>query len=541
MKGMISMERIGDFAFEVEMSRQLLLGEMLARNARKCPDVEGVIFKDRRITYRELDERVNRLANGLLRAGIRMGDSIGLIMENRREMLEIFFAAAKVGAVNVPVNTRLSPREMAYILNNADAKLLLFSGRFSETIARIKCELPSVGAYVLVDGQVGGTFQGYENFLATGLPIRPDVRLQDDQVVFIIYTAGTTGKPKGAMLTHKNLIVNAMAIMQETSLSLPRRAELPFLVQKVMSITPFFHIAGVLGIVKNMVTLTPMVIMEFDPLELLKMIERERVTFLFLVPAMWHMVMDHPDFKKYDVSSLRTAAYGADRIQNDTKKRILEAFPNAALYEAFGQTEMTANTVLMKHQDALRKDGSVGRPLFNVEFRVVDDEMNDVSVGEVGEIVYRGPGLFKGYYKNPKETEKAFEGGWFHSGDLVRQDSEGFIYVVDREKDMIISGGENIYSAEIEALLVTHPKIKEAAIIGVPDPKWGEAVKAFVVLEPGREATAEEIVQFCLENLARFKRPKFVEFLPCLPRSATGKILKRELRIRQPHLCPPRA
>lgn len=524
------MESIGGFAFELEMSRQLLLGETLARNARKCPDLEGVIFKDRRITYRELDERVNRLANALLATGIKMGDSVGLIMENRQEMVEIFFAAAKIGAVNVPVNTRLSPREMSYILNNADAKVLFFSGKFSETIGKIKGELPLVGTYIVLDEMTEGDFKRYDDFLTKGHPIRPEIRLKDDQDAFIVYTAGTTGNPKGAVLTHKNLIVNAMTSAQEASLSLPRRPDLPFLAPKVMSITPFFHIAGVMSIIKNVVSVTPMVVMEFDPLELLKKIERERVTFLFLVPTMWLIVMDHPDFKKYDVSSLRTAAYGADKILNATKKRILEAFPNAALYEAFGQTEMAATAVLMKHQDALRKEGSVGLPFFNVETRVVDDRMNDVKVGDVGEIVYRGPGMFKGYYKNLQETEKAFEGGWFHSGDLVRQDPEGFVYVVDRKKDMIISGGENIYSAEIETLLLTHPKIKEAAVIGVPDPKWGEAVKAFVVLETGQEATAEEIIQFCLENMARFKRPKFVEFVSALPRSATGKILKRELR-----------
>ena len=247
---------------------------------------------------------------------------------------------------------------------------------------------------------------------------------------------------------------------------------------------------------------------------------------------MWLMVMNHPDFKKYDVSSLRTAAYGADVTTNALKERILESFPNAALYEAFGQTEMSATTVYMKHQDALRKEGSVGLPLFNVEVRVVNDAMEDVSVNEVGEIVYRGPGMMKGYFKNPEETRKAFDGGWFHSGDLVRRDEEGFVYVVDRKKDMIVSGGENIYSAEVESVLLTCPKIKEAAVVGVPDPKWGEAVKACVVLEPGREATADEIIQFCLEKMARFKRPKIIEFLPALPRSATGKILKRMLRER---------
>jgi acyl-CoA synthetase (AMP-forming)/AMP-acid ligase II len=527
------MESIEFLGFEAEMSRQLLLGEMLARNARKCPDVEGVIFRDRRVKYREMDERVNRLANALLLRGIKRGDNVGLLMKNRKEMLEIFFAAAKIGAVNVPVNIRLSPQEIAYILNNAEIKVLFLEEGFIGTIEKIKGALPSIGEYVVIDGHEDGVYQNYEGVLSTGHPIRPEVRLQDDQDAFIIYTAGTTGRPKGAILTHKNLVINAMTTHQESSLALPRRPDLPFIPPKVMSITPFFHIAGILSVIKNMVTLTPMVIEDFEPVQLLKAIEAERVTYLFLVPAMWLLVMNHPDFKKYDVSSLRTAAYGADITPNALKERILESFPNAGLYEAFGQTEMTATTVFMKHQDALRKEGSVGLPLFNVEVRVVDDHMEDVGVNEVGEIVYRGPAMFKGYYKNPEETKAAFEGGWFHSGDLVRRDAEGFVYVVDRKKDMIISGGENIYSAEVEAVLLTHPKIKEAAVIGVPDPKWGEAVKAVVVLKPGEKATGEEIIQFCLENLARFKRPKFVEFTPALPRSATGKVLKRELRARK--------
>ena len=517
--------------FEAEMSRQLLLGEMLARNARKCPDVEGIIFRDKRVTYRELDERVNRLANALLLKGIKKGDNVGLLMPNSKEMLDIFFATAKMGAVNVPVNIRLSPPEIAYILDNAGVRTLFFRENFIETVEKIKGDLPLIEKYILINGEGGGGYENYEDVLSTGHPVRPEVRLQDDDEAFIIYTAGTTGKPKGAVLTHKNLIINAMTTCQETAFSLPRRPDLPFITQKVMSITPFFHIAGILSVVKNMVTLTPMVIEDFDPVRLLRAIETERITYLFLVPAMWLLVLNHPDFMKYDVSSLRTAAYGADITPNALKERILESFPNAGLYEAFGQTEMTATTVFMKHQDALRKEGSVGLPFFNVEVRVVDDHMEDVAVNEVGEIVYRGPGMFKGYYKNPEATKDAFEGGWFHSGDLVRRDEEGFVYVVDRKKDMIISGGENIYSAEIEAMLLTHPKIREAAVIGIPDPKWGEAVKAFVVLKPGEKATAEEIIEFSLENLARFKRPKAVEFIPTLPRSATGKVLKRELRI----------
>jgi len=527
---MIFMKKTGNPWFEIEQSRQLLLGEALARNARMCPDLEGVIFKEKRLRYLELDQRVNRLANALLSAGIKTGDSIGLVMPNRSEMLEIFFTAAKIGAVNVPVNIRLSPPEMAYILNNAEAKIIFFSENFSGTITKIRDELPLVKEYIALDENDDQLFQLYENLLASGQQTRPEILLQDDQEVFIIYTAGTTGKPKGAVLTHKNMVGNAMGISMDAALSLPRRGDLPFIPPKVMSITPFFHIAGVVGIVKNIVSVTPMIVMDFDPLELLKVIESEKVTFMFLVPVMWKIVMDHPDFKKYDVSSLRTAAYGADIMHNALKERILESFPNAALYEAFGQTEMSATAVLMKHQDALRKEGSVGLPLSTVDVRVVDDHMQDVGLDEVGEIAYRGPGLFKGYYKNPEETEKAFEGGWFHSGDLVRRDAEGFIYVVDRLKDMIISGGENIYSAEVEAVLITHPKIKEAAVIGIPDPKWGEAVKAFVTLEPEQSTTAEEIIAFCGERLARFKLPKVVEFVSSLPRSATGKILKRELR-----------
>jgi fatty-acyl-CoA synthase len=524
------MEQEMDPGFEIESSRKLLLGEILARNARKWPDSEATIFREKRITNREFDQRVNRLANAMLLKGIKKGETVGLLMANSHEMPEIFFAAARIGAISVPVNIRLSPREIIYILKNAEVKLLFLGDSFWEMIGRIKADLPLIQDYILTGRLLEKGLKCYEDFLAAGPIFRPEVRLDEDDTVFIIYTAGTTGKPKGAELTHKNLILNALTIHLESFSAEPRRANLPGLPPKVISITPFFHIAGILSVTKNILTSTPMIIINFDPVELLKAIEKERATYLFLVPAMWQMVINHPDFGNYDVGSLRIAAYGADITRNSLKERILEHFPNAGLYEAFGQTEMTATAVCMKHQDALRKEGSVGQPLFNVEVRVVDDMMKDVGVNEVGEIVYRGPGLFKGYYKNPEETKKAFEGGWFHSGDLVRRDEEGFIYVVDRKKDMIVSGGENIYSAEVEAVLLTHPKIEEAAVIGIPDPKWGETVKAFVVLTPGREATAEEIIDFCVEQLARFKRPKIVEFIPSLPRSATGKILKRELR-----------
>jgi len=524
------MEINKEMGLEAWLSRQMLLGELLARYARKYPHHEVFIFRDQRVCFKEMDERVNRLSNALMAKGVSKGDKVGALMQNRQEQLEIFFAAAKIGAVNVPINIRIAPREMSYILNNADVKVLFVADNFINQIEQIRSELPLIGEYILVGSRDAAGYKKYESILSTGGPERPEVWLQDDDDACIMYTAGTTGTPKGAVLTHKSMVVNSMNLTTDFSLARPRRPDLPEISPKGLSIAPLFHIAGLVSALRMMIDLVPMVVISFTPLEFLKTVEKEKITFVFLITSMWKMVLDHPDFKKYDVSSLRWAGYGGEVTPNSLKSRILEAFPNAGLFEALGMTEMSATIVLMKHQDALRKEGSLGLPLRSVDVRVVDDHMNDVPMGEVGEIVYRGPGMLKGYYKNPEETREAFAGGWFHSGDLVRQDEEGFVYIVDRKKDMIISGGENIYSAEVEAVLHKHPAIKEASVIGIPDPKWGEVVKAFVVLHEGEAPTAEAVIQFCGEHLGKFKRPKVVEFIPDLPRSGTGKVLKRALR-----------
>lgn len=524
------MEMHKEMGLDAWLSRQLLLGEILARYARKYPNNEVIVFGENRVRYKDMDDRVNRLANALIAGGIKKGDKVGALMQNRQELLEVFFAAAKIGAVNVPINIRIAPREMAYILDNADVKYLIVEDIFIGQIEQVRSELSQVTGYIVVGKSDAAGYLPYENVLLSGSPERPEVWLQDDEDAFILYTAGTTGKPKGAVLTHKSILAHTMNICRENTLSRPRRLDLPDIPEKGLSIAPLFHVGGLMSAFRMMLDLLPIVVINFTPLEFLKTVEKEKITFAFLVPAMWRLVLDHPDLRKYDVSSLRTAAYGADKTPNSLKERILEAFPNASLMEAFGQTEMSATAVGMKHQDALRKEGSVGLPYRSVEIRVVDDKMNDVPRGEVGEIVYRGPGMMKGYYKNPEATREAFAGGWFHSGDLVRQDEEGFVYIADRKKDMIKSGGENIYSAEVEAVLQSHPAVKEAAVIGIPDPKWGEVVKAYVGLYPGQQVTAEEIIQFCGEHLAKFKKPKMVEFVDALPRSATGKILKKDLR-----------
>lgn len=516
------------FDFELAMSRQLLFGEMLARNARKFPDREAFVHKGVRVTYGELDERVNRLANSLLSRGIQKGDKVAVLLKNRREILEIYFAAGKIGAVNVPLNFRLAPREITFILNNSDSQILFMEEEFIPAIEKGKNELKEIREYIVVEKEPPAGYSVYEEVLKAGSPVRPEICVDDDDDMFILYTAGTTGLPKGAVLSHKNVIVNAMTMIMERDFPIAnpdQRVE-----EKNLCVAPLFHTAAITGTAIAMVAGVTVVLQDFDPLEILKTIQKEKITTLFLVPAMWLFLLEHPDFKKYDVSSLRLAGYGAAPMPPALKKRILAAFPNAGLQDTFGQTEMSPATTTLSPRDALRKDGSVGLPIMNVEARVVDSGMNDVPVGQVGEIVYRGPNMFKGYYKNPEGTAEAFHGGWFHSGDLVRRDEEGFIYIVDRKKDMIISGGENIYPAEVEAVLYGHAKILEAAVIGVPDPQWGEAVKAFVVLREGQQLTAEEVIAHCTENLARYKRPRYVEFMKALPRNAAGKVLKRELR-----------
>ncbi len=513
---------------ELNMSRQLLLGELLARNARKFPSKEALIYKGKRLTYRQLDERANRLANAMISCGVKKGDKIATYLKNSQEIIEIYFAAAKAGAIAVPINFRLAPREIAFILNNSESKLLFGDCEFCSNVEKNRDEFTGVEKYIVVASPCGDTHANYEDFLSKGGPSSPEVLLEDDEDAFIIYTAGTTGRPKGAVISHKNLMVNAMTMALEHGHVFGDRH---------LCVSPLFHASALCKTVIIMTVIgTTMVMRDFDPLEVLETIEKEKITFVFLVPAMWIRLLNLPELQSYDTSGLRIAATGGAIIPLSVKREIMSRFPNAGVIDTFGQTEMSPCATTLKAGDALRKEGSVGLPLVNVDVRVVDDQMNDVPVGDVGEIVYRGPSMFKCYYKNPVETKEAFRGGWFHSGDLVLRDEEGFIYVKDRKKDMLISGGENIYPAEVEEVLYTHPKIMEAAVIGVPDAQWGESVKAFIVLKEGEEMAFEEVVEFCTQHLARYKRPRYVEFLKALPRNAAGKVLKRELRSRQTNL-----
>lgn len=512
------------------LSRSLVTGEVLARNARNFPDRLAVIDGKRRISYSIFNQRVNSLANSLREMGVGRGDRVATMLFNSLEIAECYFAAAKLGAVVVPIHTRLAPPEILYIVNHCGARVMVFDGRFINHINRVRAEMVSVRRYVVVEPMTPGEDSEYEELIAKSPPVEPGIAVDDDDPAFILYTAGTTGHPKGAVLTHKNFLVSILNTALETGLGTR---------DTFLCVVPVYHASGLVALLMQVyLGGTVVMVREFDPAVVARVMSQEGVTSIFLVPAMWRFLLQFPGLAGQDTTTLKVAFSGGALLPVKVKQRLLEVFPQCRLFELFGQTEVTAFTCVLKPGDVLDKAPSVGRPLIHLEVRVVDEQAQDVPVGSVGEVVYRGPTVMQGYYRDPEATAQAFRDGWFHSGDLARVDDAGFLYLVDRKKDMVVTGGEKVYPAEVEEVLAHHPKVLEAAVIGIPSSRWGEAVHAVVVPRPGAKVTAEEIMEFCAESLAGFKQPKSVEFAAALPRNAAGKILKTQLRekFREPTL-----
>jgi fatty-acyl-CoA synthase len=496
----------------------------VARHALMQPEKTALRFLGHTTTWRDLDDRVSALAGALSRRGVGSGDRVLVLMLNRTEYIESVLAVNKLGGIAVPVNFRMTPPEIAFLVGDCQARVVITEAVLAPVATAVRDLDATLTTVIVAGGGPDGTL-AYDDLLAeAGEPPAP-VDVPNDSPALIMYTSGTTGRPKGAVLTHTNLAGQAMTNLFTVS---------PDINNDVGFIgVPLFHIAGVGNMISGLLLGLPTVLYPlgaFDPGALLDVLAEEQVTSIFLVPAQWQAVCAEQRARPRRLR-LRVLSWGAAPASDTLLRDMSEMFPGTQIYAAFGQTEMSPVTCMLLAQDALRKLGSVGKVIPTVAARVVDDDMNDVPVGQVGEIVYRAPTLMAGYWNNPRATAEAFAGGWFHSGDLVRQDDEGYIWVVDRKKDMIISGGENIYCAEVENVLAAHPAISEVAVIGRPHEKWGEVPVAIAAVTEANLSLAD-LDGFLSERLARYKHPKALEVVDALPRNPAGKVLKTELRAR---------
>ena len=503
----------------------MLMGKALSRSAERHPDKTALIFEDESWTYQELNQRVNRLCDVIRSLGLAKDDKLAVLALNGPEYLEIYHACAKLGVWMVPVNHRLKAPEVGYRLTHSQAKALVLAPEylllFDGLEPAIKQALEG-RVLVLGDGPPPPGMLSYQQLQAQGAPIEPDLDLRPEDILFIGYTGGTTGRSKGALTSNRAIVAGYLYKVLDYGLG-PGEVTL--------NPGPFWHTAP-----RNFTSLalymggTAVVMKSFEPREYLRLVAKHRVSYSFLVPTMYSAILALPDHQDYDTSSLKVLMSGGSPLPTPVKEAALRRF-GPVLNEFYAATETLIITNI-NGRDMARKQRSVGRPVWDAFVKLLDPDGRPVPQGEVGEIYLRGPSLFSGYYRDEEKTAAAFRDGWFTLGDMGRLDEEGYLYIVDRRVDMVISGGENIYPSEVEEVLLRHPRIAEVAVIGVPDPKWGEALKAVVVLKPGEKCDSEDIIRFCADKLADYLKPRSVDFVAGLPRSPVGKVLKRELRDR---------
>ncbi len=500
----------------------------LHRSVQINPDRIATIFGSRRRSWREVTDRIARLAAGLTSLGLGRGDRLAVVALNSDRYIELYFAVAWAGGVIVPGNTRLALPEHVYALQDSGAKLLVIDKTFVPLVAPLNASCALTATVYMDDREAPVGTHGFEELIAKSTPT-PDACGRDDELAALFYTGGTTGRSKGVMLSHRNIVSNFLC----ASATLAPKTNPIYLHSP-----PMFHLADaskVYGI--TLTGGTHVVVPFFSPEAVINAIEAERVTEAVLVPTMFGMLWQHVSKNKADLTSLNNITYGASPISETLLKQAMQLFPNAEFAQAYGQTELSpAATILLPEFHKSSASGksylrSAGRALVGVDVRIVDVTMTELARGDVGEIAVRGPGVMLGYWNQPELTAKTIVDGWLKTGDAGYMDEEGFVYLVDRVKDMIVSGGENVYSAEVENALAAFPNLLECAVIGVPDDKWGERVHAIVRLRGEAAVSPEELIAHCRSLIAAYKCPRSVEFrVEPLPLSAAGKILKAELR-----------
>ena len=515
----------------------MLLTKSLLYTAKNYPEQLAVVDGHHRYTYKELEGRTAKLKESLKKFGVKKGDRVALLLLNDFRYLELIYGITALGAIAVPLNTRFSLEENAFVLNDAGVEVLYVNKEFLPLVDELKKRASGVQHVILSEDRDAPELAGHATVLSYEAVLDEESvealvydDVQEDDVAGLFYTGGTTGRSKGVMLTHKNLLANALHV----ALNFEYQASDIYL-----HTAPMFHLADQASTFA--VTLTGgthTVVRQFAPKAVLQVIEKEQVTAVMLVPTMVNMLLHSADFDHYDTTSLRLILYGASPMSTELLKKTMTMLPTTRLIQAYGMTEASPILTLLNWRDHIlngtkeeeKRLASCGKPVQFIEMKVVDEEGNEVPVGHVGEFIARGPNLMKGYWNLPEETSKALRDGWYFTGDMGYKEADGFYYVVDRAKDMIISGGENVYSVEVEQALSTHPAVLECAVFGAPHEQWGEVVLAAVVLKQDMDASAEEILAFIRPKISNYKLPKSIEFLAELPKSGAGKILKRVIR-----------
>ena len=515
-----------DVAMTIQRAREHSIGDLLRRSAQRDPNKTAVICGDVTWTFAEMDAACNRLGRGLLGLGIGKGDRVAVLSRNSHAFAALRFAVARIGAILVPINFMLNPDEINFILANSGARLLAMGPDFVEAAQAATAKGSAVEKLVWLPGEdPAAAPAGLTSFddlrHDDASPLEASVDSRDPAQ--IIYTSGTESLPKGAILTHEAVMWQYVSCIIDGGMAAH---------DNFLHALPLYHCAQLDVFLGPAIYLGATSLITGKPTadNILALIAARRITSFFAPPTIWIAMLRSPAFDKTDLSTLQKGYYGASIMPVEVLLELQRRLPNVKFWNFYGQTEIAPLATVLPPEDQLRKAGSVGKPVINVETRVVDTAMEDVRVGEIGEIVHRSPHLLSGYYNDPVKTAAAFAGGWFHSGDLATVDADGFITIVDRVKDMIKTGGENVASREVEEIIYRLPAVSEVAVIGVAHPRWVEAVVAVIVVKAGHALDEAQVLAHCNEHLAGFKTPKRAIFVEALPKNPSGKLLKRELR-----------